>query len=182
MLSSKTLKKAALGSAAFLLMGAAGLFALGSTTANANTSLAANCDVVIYEYGHNAPGTDTSANRNSEFVRLVNTGVGPVDVEGWWVQDTYPHTYKLEASKLPAGSPFNVAGKFTMPVGSSVYLYNGSGVDSQPTNNSAAIYRNTTHHFNNAGDTLSLRSNSGVKSYVQYTSFREKIGPTSCTP
>jgi hypothetical protein len=69
-----------------------------------------------------------------------------------------------------------------MPVGSSVYLYNGSGVDSQPTNNSAAIYRNTTHHFNNAGDTLSLRSNSGVKSYVQYTSFREKIGPTSCTP
>jgi hypothetical protein len=167
--------------AAFMLM-AASLFALGSGS-TANASLAANCDVVIYEYGHNAPGTDTNGNRNAEFLRLVNTGAAPVNVEGWWVQDNFPHTFKLQGATLPAGSPFKAGdGTFQMPPMSSVYLYNGTGTDTQPTNTSAAIYRNTTHHFNNSGDTLSLKSADGkTKSYVQYTSFREKIGPLSCS-
>lgn len=185
------LKKVCLALVAFLLMSVAVAMVAGSGTATAKTALAANCDVVIYEYGHNAPGTDTDAKRNYEFIRLVNTGAAEVNVQGWWVQDNYPHTYKLEGKNLPENSPFRQPGPdtvlnssddlFVMPKGSSVYLYNGTGTDTQPTNNSAAIYRNTIHHFNNAGDTLSLRSSSGVKSYVQYTSYREKIGPLSCS-
>lgn len=159
----------------------AGSMATGSATANVASMVNTACDVVIYEYGHNAPGADTASNRNSEFIRLVNRGTAPVEVEGWWVQDDFPHIYKLEASKLPAGSPFNVAGKFTMPVGSSVYLYNGSGVDTSPTSTTAAIYRNVSHHFNNSGDTLSLKRTDGKTiSFEQYTSFREKDGPLSC--
>lgn len=192
MFKTARMKQVFWSAAAATMLLIASLSMLGSSVATANAvktvaqpatvAMAANCDVVIYEYGHNAPSTDTDAKRNYEFLRLVNTGAAPVEVEGWWVQDTFPHTYKLEASKLPAGSPFNVAGKFTMPVGSSVYLYNGTGTDTQPTNNSAAIYRNTTHHFNNAGDTLYLKRVDGkTMSYVQYTSYREKIGPLSCS-
>ena len=157
----------------------------------AQAQLNSNCPVIIYEKGTNAPGTDTPAKANYEFLRLVNRSAGTVNVQGWWVQDDYPHVYTLKGVNLPSGSPFRDAGadavpnnaddQFVMPAGSSVYLYNGAGTDNNPTNNSAAIYRNVGHHFNNGGDTLSLRNGVGkTQNYIQYTSYREKIGPLTC--
>lgn len=154
-------------------------------------ALNSNCPVIIYENGTNAPGTDTPAKANYEFLRLVNRSAGTVNVQGWYVQDNFPHVYTLKGVNLPAGSPFRDAGadaipnnaddQFVMPAGSSVYLYNGTGTDTQPTNNSAAIYRNVGHHFNNGGDTLSLKNGADkTQSYIQYTSYREKIGPLTC--
>jgi hypothetical protein len=144
-------------------------------------------DVKIIEYGPNAPGADTAAKRNYEFLRLANVTVNSIDVEGWWVQDNYPHVYKLQASKLPATSPFRDAGpdttmntaddRFVIPVGGQVYVYNGSGVDGNPTNLTAALYRDYIHHFNNAGDTLRVKTAAGVTSHwITYTPYRVRIG------
>lgn len=145
------------------------------------------CKVKISEYGSNAPGKDTTANRNAEFIRLVNATGGSLDVEGWWVQDEYPHVFKLKGSALPAGSPFrsdgpdgisgNIDDRFVLPVGGQVYVYNGSGSDGNPTNLTAAIYRNEFHHFNNAGDTLSFHDTGGTTvAWVRYTPYRVRIG------
>jgi hypothetical protein len=160
--------------------------ALSSTT-TAAPSL--DSHLKIKEYGTNAPGTDTSANRNYEFVRLTNTapaGSDPLNVEGWVLHDTYQtgggdwgNRYTLKGSVLPAGSPFKAADDtFQIPAGASVYIYNGSGVDSQPTNNVAALYRNFKHHWNNAGDTIYVRKSASSPGYVAavvYTSYRVKL-------
>jgi hypothetical protein len=189
--STANFKRIVWGVAAFIGMAVVAAMLAGSGTATAKTSaMANNCDVIIYEYGHNAPGPDTPAKANYEFLRLVNRGPAAVNVENWWVQDDFPHVYKLKGVNLPAGSPFRdthatadpADDTFQIPAGHSVYLYNGTGTDTNPTNNSAAIYRNAGHHFNNGGDTLSLKDKDGkTQSYVQYTSYREKIGPLSCS-
>ena len=163
--------------------------ALGSTSASA----VGTGDVKIMSYGTNAVGTDTSANRNAEFVRLRNTTAGPIDVEGWILHDTYQtgggdwgNRYTFRGSQLPAGSPFKVdhdsdpatADHFVMPTGSEVYVYNGSGVDTTPTSNTAAVYRNFKHMWNNGGDTIYLRTNAETASTVarvKYSPYRVDI-------
>lgn len=150
----------------------------------------------VFEYGTNAPGKDTTGNRNAEFVRLVNTTGAALDVEGWKIHDAYQNGdgeysngYTLKASALPDGSPFKVTAdhdsdpttanttRFVVPAGGQVYLYNGSGFDSTPTNNTAAIYRNFKHVYNNGGDTIYVRNAAGaVVAYVIYTPYRVKIG------
>lgn len=150
-------------------------------------------DVKVVSYGTNAAGTDTTSNRNAEFVRLRNTTASPIDVEGWVLHDTYQNNagdwgnrYTFKGSQLPAGSPFKVdhdsdAGTpehFVMPVGSEVYVYNGSGVDTTPTSNTAAMYRNFKHMWNNSGDTIYLRTSadaSSVVARVKYSPYRVDI-------
>lgn len=150
-------------------------------------------DVQIVEHGWNAVGKDTSANRNSEFVRLRNTTAAAVDVEGWVLHDTYQNgagdwgnRYTFRATDLPAGSPFKVdadgAGpdpaRFTIPADAEVYVYQGSGVDSTPTSTTASIYRNGSHIWNNAGDTVYLRVSKDASGYVarlSRTSYRVKV-------
>lgn len=164
-------KIAALMSALALAMIGLSVAPVSATT----TSATAPCTIRMIEWGVNAPGTDKPSNANYEFKRLYNPGPSPVTVEGWYVQDSYPHVYKLEASKLPAGSPFRVGTEFVMPVGSNVYVYNGTGTDANPTNLTAALYSNLGHHHNNAGDTLSVHdATATVVDWVTYTPYRTR--------
>lgn len=142
--------------------------------------------VKISEYGFNAPGKDTSANRNAEFVRLLNVSGAALDVEGWILHDSYQtaggdwgNRYTFRATDLPTGSPFKVGtpARFVIPVGGQVYVYSGSGTDTTPTNNTAAIYRNFKHYLNNGGDTIYVRDADGtVVAWITYTSYRVRIG------
>jgi len=157
--------------------------ALGSAPA---ASAGAVGDVRIVEFGFNAVGTDTAANRNSEFVRIKNTTAGTLAVEGWVLHDAYQNSagdwgnrFTFQGSALPAGSPFKDAdGRFQIPAGAEVYVYQGSGVDSTPTSNTASVYRNGKHIWNNAGDTIYVRTSKDAPSYVArviYTGYRVKI-------
>jgi hypothetical protein len=143
-------------------------------------------DVRVIAYGMNAPGTDTDANRNAEFVRFKNTTGAALDIEGWVLHDTYQtaggdwgNRYTFKGSVLPTGSPFKVdhdtnpatPDHFVMPIGADVYVYNGSGVDSTPTSNTAAIYRNFRHMWNNAGDTIYIRTAADATGFVARVKF-----------
>jgi hypothetical protein len=169
---------------AALVLGAIGLGISPASAGTSSVALASYGDVRIIEYGPNAPGADTAAKRNYEFLRLKNMTAAAINVEGWWVQDSYPHVYKLEASKLPATSPFraevdatHAGDEFVIPVGGQVYVYNGAGADGNPTNLTAALYRDYIHHFNNAGDTLYVKaSNGGTVHRVTYTPYRVYTG------
>lgn len=140
----------------------------------------------IIEYGFNAPGKDTTSNRNYEFVRLQNMTGAAIDVEGWILHDSYKtaggdwgNRYTFHASDLPDGSPFKVgtSARFTVPAGGQVYVYSGSGVDTTPTNNTAAVYRNFKHYLNNGGDSIYVRDGDGtVITWVTYTPYRVRIG------
>jgi hypothetical protein len=139
----------------------------------------------IMEYGSNAPGKDTTSNRNAEFVRLVNVSGAAVDVTGWILHDSYRtaggdwgNRYTFRVDDLPTGSPFRSAeGRFVVPAGGQVYVYNGSGADTTPTNTTAAIYRDFKHVYNNGGDSLYLRDADGqIVTWVQYTPYRVKLG------
>lgn len=140
----------------------------------------------IIEYGSNAPGKDTNANRNYEFVRVQNTTGAALDVEGWILHDSYKtaggdwgNRYTFHASDLPDGSPFKVGtpARFMIPAGGQVYVYSGSGVDTTPTNNTAAVYRNFKHYLNNGGDSIYVRDGDGtVITWVTYTPYRVRIG------
>lgn len=142
--------------------------------------------VKIIEYGVNAVGKDTNGNRNAEFVRLMNVSDAPVKVEGWTVHDTYQNAagdygnrFTLKGAALPAGSPMKDAatGDFVLGAGDQVYVYNGSGADTTPTNHTAAIYRNYKHMWNNAGDTIYVRDGDGtVIHWVTFTPYRTRIG------
>jgi hypothetical protein len=170
-----------------LVLSAIGLGIGPASAGTSSVALASYGDVRIIEYGPNAPGADTAAKRNYEFLRLKNMTAAAINVEGWWVQDSYPHVYKLEGVKLPATSPFRDAGtdtvkpsaddQFVIPVGGQVYVYNGAGADGNPTNLTAALYRDYIHHFNNAGDTLYVKaSNGGTVHRVTYTPYRVYTG------
>lgn len=147
-------------------------------------------DVKFVAVGTNAPGTDTSANRNAEFVRLKNTTGSPLDIEGWVLHDAYQNSagdwgnrFTFKGTSLPTGSPFRVdhdsdastPDHFVMPVGSDLYVYNGSGIDSTPTSNTAALYRNFKHVYNNGGDTLYVRTSADATGFVakyKYSPYR----------
>lgn len=160
-------------------LAALGLTLVGLSAVPATADPANVCKIKMIEWGVNAPGTDKPSNANAEFKRLYNGSGADVDVEGWYVQDSYPHVYKLQASKLPADSPFRKAvgseTHFVMPPGSNVYVYNGTGMDGNPTNLTAALYSNLGHHHNNAGDTLSFRDLQGTSvDWVTYTPYRTR--------
>lgn len=182
---SKRVKSAALGLTTFVLVGF-GTAVANTAVANVVQADPANaCKVLMYELGRNAQGTDTSANRNAEFVRLVNKSGAALDVTGWSLHDSYKdpegvygNRYVFKASDLPSGSPFKVDDKVVLPAGGQVYVYNGAGVDGTPTNTTAAIYRNFKHHYNNAGETVQLDDKDGtVVAFRTYTSYRDKTGP-----
>lgn len=148
--------------------------------------------VKIAEYGFNAPGTDTSSNRNAEFVRLFNVSGAEVDVTGWTLHDTYQNAagdygnrYVFKVADLPTGSPFRKDAdpgegetlRFVIPAGGTVYVYQGSGSDTTPANTTAAIYRNAKHMWNNGGDTIYLRDTDGTTvAWVRYDAYRVRIG------
>jgi len=162
-------------------------------TGAGRSSAASLGDVKFAAVGTNAPGTDTNANRNAEFVRLKNASGAALDIEGWVLHDSYQNSagdwgnrYTFKGTSLPAGSPFRVdhdsnpatPDHFVMPVGADLYVYNGSGIDSTPTSNTAALYRNFKHVYNNGGDTLYVRTSNDATSYVaryKYSPYRVDI-------
>lgn len=162
---------------------------LASVATARSASAVAVGDVRVTSYGTNAPGVDTPANRNSEFVRFKNTTGAALDIEGWVLHDTYQtsggdwgNRYTFKGASLPDGSPFRVdhdsdgstPDHFVMPSAAEVYVYSGSGVDSVP-NNTAAIYRNFKHMWNNAGDTIYIRTSAdatGFVARVKYSPYR----------
>lgn len=167
------------------------LITLVSLSLSGATATAASLgDVKFAAVGTNAPGTDTNANRNAEFVRLKNASGAALDIEGWVLHDAYQNSagdwgnrYTFKGTALPAGSPFRVdhdsdastPDHFVMPVGSDLYVYNGSGIDTTPTSNTAAIYRNFKHVYNNGGDTLYVRTSADATSFVakyKYSPYR----------
>lgn len=172
-----------------MIVFAVALIALAAVLTGAGRSSAASLgDVKFVAVGTNAPGTDTNANRNAEFVRFKNASGVALDIEGWVLHDSYQNSagdwgnrYTFKGTALPAGSPFRVdhdsnastPDHFVMPVGSDLYVYNGSGIDTTPTSNTAAIYRNFKHHFNNGGETLYVRTSNDATSFVA----RIKITP-----
>lgn len=143
--------------------------------------------------GTNAPGVDKTSNENAEFVRLRNMTGAALDIEGWVLHDSYQNgagdwgnRYTFKGSALPVGSPFRVdtdtdtstPDHLVMPTGADIYVYNGSGIDTTPTSNTASIYRNFKHHFNNAGDTLYVRTSADASSFVaryKYSPYRVDI-------
>lgn len=186
-------KSAKVGLAAAMLATALGFGDL--SPAKASTVVAAPSeasDVKVFEWGTNAAGADTNANRNAEFVRIKNTapaGSDPLNVENWVIHDTYQtaggdwgNRFTFKGASLPAGSPFKAAdGTFQIPAQYQVYVYSGSGVDSTPGSSVASVFRNFKHHFNNAGDTIYVRTNKDAPGYVAavvYTSYRTRVYPT----
>jgi len=181
-----TYPRRALAGVGMVLVMLASLVSLSGASASA----ASVGDVEFVAVGTNAPGKDTNANRNAEFVRLKNATGAALDIEGWVLHDSYQNSagdwgnrYTFKGTALPAGSPFRVdhdsdastPDHFVMPVGSDLYVYNGSGVDSTPTSNTAAIYRNFKHVYNNGGDTLYVRTSNDATSYVaryKYSPYR----------
>lgn len=161
------------------------VIALGLTGSTAFADPANVGKAQIVEYGWNAPGKDTTGNRNAEFIRIKNVTAAALDVEGWTVHDGYQtaggdwgNRYTLRATGLPDGSPFKVGdpARFVIPAGAHVFVYSGAGLDSTPTNTTAAIYRNFKHHLNNAGDSIFVRDADGVVVHkITYTSYRAKL-------
>lgn len=151
--------------------------------------------LMVTAFGPNAPGTDDKSDRNREFVRLSNTTGMDLDVTGWKLHDAYrngdgvyANGYTVKSKDLPANSPFRKDGPdadtttgtdddlFVMPAGSIMYVYNGSGDDGNPTNLSAAIYRDFVHHWNNGGDDIYVRNAAGAVIHkVTYSPYRTDI-------
>ena len=148
----------------------------------------------IAEYGWNAPGADTKANRNQEFVRIANVTPGPVDIEGWTLHDNngpdHGNAHVFKGSTLPAGHIFRVdhdanpatPDHFTIPAGGQLYVYNGAGTDTTLNNSTAAVYRDlgdatwNGHMWNNAGDTISVRdAGDTLTNWLRYSSYRAYV-------
>ena len=92
----------------------------------------------------NAPGGDRE-NLNGEWVRIVNSGNGPVLIAGWTLSDaTGADPYTFPAYLLMPGTP--------------VTVFTGSGV----MNDTALFMGRTAPVFNNSGDTAILRDGTGT--------------------
>lgn len=124
--------------------------------------------VKITVMGINARGTDTLANRNSEYVWMRNVSGADVNVFGWKLIDAAGNTTSFTDDTLPnltAG-----AGTLTLPAGASIIVYSGQGIDTTPDNNVHAIYRNGKHYINNtSGETMRVLDKDG--STVELLSF-----------
>lgn len=130
-----------------------GLVASGSASAD----VANKGKLKITVMGFNAKGVDSSANRNEEYVRLVNVSPDPINVTGWTLSDSVGNDTDLDAW-TDVVSP---AVKGILPAGGSIIVYSGSGKD-ENANNVHAIYRNGGHYLNNGGDVVTVRDNGDV--------------------
>jgi hypothetical protein len=90
-----------------------------------------------------APGDDRE-NLNGEWVRIKNSGDGPVLIAGWTLSDT------------TGADPYTFPAFLLLPR-SSVTVYTGSGI----LNDTALFMGRTEPVFGNGGDTAYLRDGSG---------------------
>ncbi len=99
---------------------------------------------IAVEINADAPGDDAQ-NLNGEWVRFVNRGTEPVDLDGWEVADeSASHRYRFSDLRLDPGS--------------SVTLFSGCGTDDDARRywcvSGSAVW-------NNSGDTVFLRDGRG---------------------
>jgi micrococcal nuclease len=106
---------------------------------------AAGVALVIEHIEYDAPGDD-AANLNGEWVEIVNTGDGEVDLTGWVLRDeSSTHRYAF-----PAGT--------TLPSGARLRVYSGCGDD---TADSLHWCVSGSAIWNNDGDTAFLLDGAG---------------------
>jgi ligand-binding sensor domain-containing protein len=104
----------------------------------AKVSRPAHRDVEIAEMNSDPQGRDEE-DLNGEWVRIINTTDGPVDMNGFTLSDYAGHVYKF--------------GELLLPGGSAVTVFTGSGADT-PT---SLYWGSKTPIWNNRGDTAYLR-------------------------
>lgn len=104
---------------------------------------ASTTGVVITQIAYDAPGSDTAANTNGEWVELANTRGTKVVLTGWVLSDASGARYTLPAFALGAGS--------------AVRVHSGSGAP-----NSGHLYAGWGHRWNNTGDTARLTNAAGA--------------------
>lgn len=83
-------------------------------------------------------------NLNDEYVTLTNTGATEINVAGWTISDAAGHTYEF--------------GDHTIAPGASLTLHTGTG----ETTATDAYWRATSPVWNNGGDTVTIRNESGA--------------------
>ena len=111
---------------------------------------------------YDAPGADTSANINGEWLRLTNRSSRTINLKNWTVRDAAGNTYKFT--------------DYTLGAGRDVHIRNGKG-----SNGSPAGYRywnSSRHVWDNGRDTATLRDSANrVVDTCGWTSNR---GSTMC--
>lgn len=100
--------------------------------------------VVICEIQFDAPGDDAD-NLNEEWVKICNYGDTDVDLSGWGLEDSVGNFYEF-----PEG--------FVLTAGGSVYVYTGSGENTD----TALYWGRSMEVWTNTGDTATLTDNQGV--------------------
>jgi hypothetical protein len=145
--------------------------------------------VKITVMGINAPGVDTMANRNREYVWLKNVSGGPVNVYGWKLRDGFGTRFTFRPNKLKELEylPAKVATEteparadtLVLPAGHSVIVYTGAGKDVSPGNADHSVYLNASGHIlnNSSGERVELRTKAGLTmDVISYDAYG--INPT----
>ncbi|PWI45943.1 lamin tail domain-containing protein [Streptomyces sp. ICBB 8177] len=124
-------------------------------------STAATPTVHFSRIQYDAPGKDTSANVNGEYVKITNSKSYTENLKGWTVRDKAGHVYTF--------------GSYSLPAGHSLWLYSGKGRDS-----GANLYWGSGWHiWNNTGDTAYLRNGRGTS--IDTCSWpKDGAGYTNC--
>ena len=92
-----------------------------------------NTTIRITRVQFNAPGRDTRANRNGEYVRVKNIGRTTVNLRGWTVRDAAGNRYTFRATNLAPGK--------------SITVYTGSG----KATSVSRFWDHPRHVWNNGG-------------------------------
>ncbi|MEV0237550.1 lamin tail domain-containing protein [Nonomuraea sp. NPDC050786] len=143
--------------------------------------------VRITVMGINAPGKDTLANRNREYVWIRNTGQDEVNVFGWKLSDGYGNRFTFRPNKLKNlkpdmttdATPAPVPDTLMLPAGHSVLIYTGAGKDTTPDNGVHAVYLDMAGHYlnNTSGETVTIKNRAGdVVDRISYDAYG--INPT----
>src|ERR1044072_6643358 len=111
------------------------------SSATADPSNAGKVKIIVI--GINARDTHTLANRNAEYVWVLNVSTASVRVEGWTEVDAAGNTTTFTEHNLPNLNA--TATTLDLPAGDSVIVYSGQGLDTTPDTNVHAIYRTGNH-------------------------------------
>lgn len=161
--------------------------ATSTARAAAPVAEAVKGDVKITVLGTNAPGADTRANRNREYVWIKNVSSADVNVFGWKLRDGYGTRFTFRPNKakeltyLPARADDPATPEadprvdtLVLPAGHSVIVYTGTGKDVSPGNADHSVYLDLSGHYlnNSSGERVELRNKAGesmdVISYDAY--------------
>ena len=114
-----------------------------------------NRSIKITQIYYNAPGRDTRANLNGEWVKITNTGSRPVWLTGYTLRDASNRVYRFPRTRLGAGR--------------SLKVYSGRVAETT----SSRGWRLKTHIWNNSGrESARLRDSFGRAVSSRYWTSR----------